>query len=221
MLSLPVYNKEGEETGTIKLPKEIFDVEINNDLLYQAINIQFTNRRNHLAKTKDRSEVRGGGKKPWRQKGTGRARHGSIRSPLWVGGGVTFGPNLDKVFARKINKKARKKALFMALSSKVKDKEMIVIDELKGEGKTKSMADLLGKIIKDKKENSVLIVTPKKDENIFKSIKNISFARTLAADSLNVLDLLSFKYLLLDKEAIKVIEKTYAAESKAEKSNEK
>jgi large subunit ribosomal protein L4 len=221
MPTLPVYNQEGQEVGTARLPKEIFDVKINNDLLYQAINIQLANRRTHLAKTKDRSEVRGGGKKPWRQKGTGRARHGSIRSPLWVGGGVTFGPNTDKVFERKINKKARRKALFMVLSSKVQDKELIIIDELKAEIKTKKMVDLLSKLIKNEKKHSILIITSKKDEKILKAIHNIDYVKPLAADSLNVLDLLSFKYLLMDKESIKVIEKTYSAKVKAQNTDAK
>jgi len=218
MISLPVYNKEGEESGTARLPKVIFGQKINNDLLYQAVNIQLANRRTHLAKTKDRSEVSGGGKKPWRQKGTGRARHGSIRSPLWVGGGVTFGPNEKKVFARKINKKAKRLALFMALSSKANDKEIILIDELKSEGKTKLIADLLKKIIKDKKEKSVLIATSQSGKTLVPAAKNISFVKIIAADSLNVLDLLSFKYLLLDKEALKAVEKTYI--HKAEKLEE-
>jgi large subunit ribosomal protein L4 len=216
MPTLPVYNQEGQEVGTTRLPKEIFDVKINNDLIYQAINIQLANRRTHLAKTKDRSEVRGGGKKPWRQKGTGRARHGSIRSPLWVGGGITFGPNTDKVFGRKINKKARRKALFMVLSSKIQDKELIVVDELKAEAKTKKMVDLLGKLVKNEKKHSILMVTHKKDEKILKAIRNIDYVKPLAADSLNVLDLLSFKYLLMDKESIKVIEKTYSVKAKAQ-----
>ena len=221
MPTLPVYNQEGQEIGTTRLPKEIFDVKINNDLLYQAINVQLANRRTHLAKTKDRSEVRGGGKKPWRQKGTGRARHGSIRSPLWVGGGVTFGPNTEKVFERKINKKARRKALFMVLSSKVRDKELIIVDELKIEAKTKKMKDLLKKLVKDDKKHKILIIISKKDENILKAIGNIDYAKPLAADSLNVLDLLSFKYLLMDKESIKVIEKTYFAKAKAQNINAK
>jgi len=221
MPTLPVYNQEGQEIGTTRLPKEIFDVKINNDLLYQAINVQLANRRTHLAKTKDRSEVRGGGKKPWRQKGTGRARHGSIRSPLWVGGGVTFGPNTEKVFERKINKKARRKALFMVLSSKVQDKELIIVDELKIDAKTKKMKDLLKKLVKDDKKHKILIITSKKDENILKAIGNIDYAKPLAADSLNVLDLLSFKYLLMDKESIKVIEKTYFAKAKAQNINAK
>jgi large subunit ribosomal protein L4 len=221
MSTLPVYNQEGQEVGTTRLPKEIFGLEINHDLIYQAVNVQLANRRTHLAKTKDRSEVRGGGKKPWRQKGTGRARHGSTRSPLWVGGGVTFGPNIDKVFERKINKKARRRALFVVLSSKVRDKEMIIVDELKIEAKTKKMNDLLSKLVKDNKKHKILIITSKKNENILKAIRNIDYVKSLAADSLNVLDLLSFKYLLLDKESIKVIEKTYTEKTKNQDLNDK
>ncbi|MBU4285226.1 50S ribosomal protein L4 [Patescibacteria group bacterium] len=210
MIKVLVHNSEGEQVGTISLPEEIFGVKINNDLIYQAVNAQTANSRFHLAHAKDRSEVRGGGKKPWRQKGTGRARHGSIRSPLWRGGGVTFGPKLEENFEKKINKKAKRKALFMVLTSKVQDKELIVLDELKiKEPKTKIMAGIFGKILKEVKKPSVLITISKKNENIIIASKNIPSTKTILADSLNVLDLLSFKYLLIDKEAIKVIEKTY------------
>lgn len=210
MLTIPVYNLEGEKSGTIKLPEKIFGLEINNDLIYQAVNIQLANRRTPLAHTKTRADVRGGGRKPWRQKGTGRARHGSIRSPIWKGGGVTFGPRKEKVFAKKINKKAKRKALFMALSSKVKDKELVVLDKLElKEPKTKLMVEILNKIFK-KKPKSILITTSKKDEGIIRASRNLTYAKTISANSLNVIDLLSFKYLLLDKEGIKLIEKTYA-----------
>ncbi len=210
MIKVSVHNLEGEEVGTINLPKEIFGVEINNDLIYQAANAQTANSRFHLAHAKDRSEVRGGGRKQWRQKGTGRARHGSIRSPLWRGGGATFGPKLEENFEKKINKKARRKAIFMILTSKVQDKELIVLDELKiKEPKTKIMAEIISKIIKEAKKPSILITIPKKDKNTIIASKNIPNTKTILADSLNVLDLLSFKYLLIDKEAIKVIEKTY------------
>lgn len=209
MLIIQVYNLEGEKVGTTKLPKKIFGVEINNDLLYQAINIQMANRRKPLARTKDRSEVRGGGRKPWRQKGTGRARHGSIRSPIWRGGGITFGPAKERVFAKKINKKARRKALFMALSSKLKDKELFVLDKLElKEPKTKLMVEVINKLFK-KMPKSILVATNKKDENIIRANRNLHYTKTISADSLNVVDLLSFKYLLLDKEGIKVIEKIY------------
>ncbi len=210
MLTIPIYNLEAEKAGTVKLSEKVFGLEINNDLIYQAVNIQTANRRKSLAHTKDRGEVSGGGKKPWRQKGTGRARHGSIRSPIWVGGGITFGPRGEKIFKRKINKKAKRKALFMTLSSKLKDKELIVLDKLElREPKTKLMIDLINKFFKKEKNPSILIATSKKNENIIRANRNISSTKTISADSLNVIDLLSFKYLLLDKEAIKVIEKTY------------
>lgn len=210
MIKIPIHNLEGEQTGTINLPEKIFGVKINNDLIYQAVNAQTANNRLHLAHAKDRSEVRGGGRKPWRQKGTGRARHGSIRSPLWRGGGVTFGPKLEENFEKKINKKARKKALFMVLTSKVQDKELIVLDELKiKEPKTKIMAGVIINNFREIKKPSILITIPKNDENVVIASKNIPHTKTILADSLNVLDLLSFKYLLIDKEAIKVIEETY------------
>lgn len=209
MTTISVYNIDGEEMGKINLPTEIFNVEISTDLIYQAVLIQTANSRTNLAHAKGRSEVRGGGRKPWRQKGTGRARHGSIRSPIWIGGGVTFGPRKEKKFDKKINKKARRKALFMTLSSKFKDKELIVLDKLElKEPKTKLMINLINKLFQKEKEPSILVVI-KKNENIIRANQNISYTKTISADSLNVLDLLSFKYLLLDKEAIKVIEKTY------------
>lgn len=209
MLSLPVYNIQGEKTGTIELSEKIFGLKINNDLVYQAITVQMAGRRTPLAHTKERGEVRGGGRKPWRQKGTGRARHGSIRSPIWRGGGTTFGPRKEKVFAKKMNKKARRKALLMVLSSKIKDKELVILDKLElKEPKTKLMAEIISKLFK-KTPKSILIATPKKDENIIRANRNLPYTKTIAANSLNTIDLLSFKYLFLDKEAIKMIEKTY------------
>ncbi len=208
MLTMPIYNIQGEKTGTIELSEKIFGLKINNDLVYQAIAVQMAGRRTPLAHTKERGEVRGGGRKPWRQKGTGRARHGSIRSPIWRGGGITFGPRKEKVFAKKINKKAKRKALLMALSSKVKDKELVILDKLElKEPKTKLMAEIISKLFK--KQPSVLVATAKKDEKIIRANRNLSYTKTIAANSLNIIDLLSFKYLFLDKEAIKVIEKTY------------
>jgi len=209
MLNVSTYNMEGEETGTIKLPENIFDLEINNDLIYQAVTIQIANSRVKSAHAKDRSEVRGGGRKPWRQKGTGRARHGSSRSPIWTGGGVTFGPVKERNFNKKINKKAKTKALFMVLSSKVRDKEIRILEKLEiKEAKTRIITEFLKKLFK-KEKPSVLIVTSKNDKKIIAANKNLSYIRTISANSLNVVDILSFKYLLLDREAIKIIEKTY------------
>jgi len=222
MLTQSVYNKNGEEVGKVNLPKEIFGLEVNNDLIYQAVNAQLSERRVHLAKTKDRSEVRGGGKKPWRQKGTGRARHGSIRSPLWIGGGVTFGPIAEKIFQRKINKKAKRKALFEVLSSKVKDKEMIILDEFKiQDGKTKPLIELINNIIKEDKKPSILMVISQKDEALIRASRNISYLKMLSANSLNVVDLLSSKCLLMDKGSIEVIKKTYFKKPKTQNSNTK
>jgi large subunit ribosomal protein L4 len=214
MLSVNTYNIKGEKIGTTKLLPEIFDVKMNPDLVHQAVVTQLANQRQVIAHTKDRSEVRGGGVKPWRQKGTGRARHGSIRSPLWKGGGVTFGPNKERVYKKKINKKMKRKALFMVLTSKVKDNELILLDKLEiKEPKTKIMAEILKNLfkkdIKNKKQPSILVIISKKDENAIRATRNIPKTKILRADSLNILDLLSFKNLILDKEGIKVIEKTY------------
>ncbi len=215
MPSVNVYNIEGKKTGTTKLPPEIFDVKINTDLVHQVVVAQMANKRQVIAHAKDRSEIRGGGRKPWRQKGTGRARHGSIRSPIWRSGGATFGPTRERVFKKKINKKMKQKALFMILTSKHKDNELILLDKLEiKEPKTKLIAEILENILK-KKTKSVLVVTLKKNENIIRANKNIPYTKILRADSLNILDLLSFKYLLMPKEAIKVIEETYGTVQKA------
>jgi large subunit ribosomal protein L4 len=204
-----VYNFKKEKTGTVELPENIFNIEINKDVIYQVVNAQMSNGRQKLAHTKNRGDVSGGGKKPWRQKGTGRARHGSIRSPLWRGGGITFGPRNEENFSKKINKKIKQKALFMVLTSKVQDKELMIVDTLTiDEPKTKLLAEILSNIF-DKKQDSVLMAMSQKNENLTKASRNIAKIKTILADSLNVLDLLSFKYLLLDKESIKIIEKTY------------
>lgn len=202
------YNQNGEKIGQTRLPKEIFDLKINPDLIHQVVVSQMANRRKILAHTKTRAEVRGGGRKPWRQKGTGRARHGSIRSPLWRGGGVTFGPTKEKVFNKRIPKKMRIKALLMVLSAKVKNNLLILLDKLTLERiKTKSMAEILANLHLGKK--STLIVLPGIDKNIILSARNIPRVQTIQARDLNALDLLSFKYVLMSKEAIKVIKETF------------
>jgi large subunit ribosomal protein L4 len=202
-----VYNLEGKEIEKMELSDKIFSVKLNDDLVHQAIVAQLANSRKTLADTKDKGEVRGGGKKPWRQKGTGRARHGSIRSPLWKGGGVTFGPTSNVNFSKKINKKMKRKALFMALSSKLKDNELIVVDDLKLEKPSaKKMRDILKSLsIKEK----VIISTDKKEENIIKSARNIPNVSMIASNSLNVVDLLKNKILIINKKGIRNIEETY------------
>lgn len=215
IMKIPLHNQQGEEIGEIELPKEIFGVKINRDLLHQAVVTQTSNGRIVIAHTKKRSEVRGGGKKPWRQKGTGRSRHGSIRSPIWAGGGVVFGPVKERNFTKKINKKMKKRALLMSLSSKVSDKGVIALDkvELK-EGKTKEMVAIL-KILtqksKDGKSKNVntLVVLPKKDALVRRASSNLKNIKTILADSLNVLDVLSYKYLILTQESIDIIKHKY------------
>lgn len=207
-MKAPVFDKNGKEIKETLLPKEIFEVKENPDLIYQVVISQTANRRQVSAHTKDRSEVSGGGKKPWRQKGTGRARHGSNRSPIWVGGGVTFGPTKNRVFKQKINKAMRIKALFMVLSAKAKNNLILVLDDYKLEDiKTKSLAKFLKNLPSDKK--STLIVLPKMDKNIILSARNLSRVNTIQAKDLNVLDIASSKYLLLSKESINLIKEIF------------
>ncbi len=216
-----IYNQEGKEVGQAKLPAEIFDVKMNKDLVHQVVVAQMANARQVLAHTKDRSEVRGGGAKPWRQKGTGRARHGSIRSPIWRGGGVTFGPTKERVFAKKINKKMKRQALLIVLSSKAKDKEMVLLDKLElTQAKTKQIMEVFNnlktKIKKDLTKGTLIVLSACLDESkrasdqkIIRAVKNIPKIKTIRADSLNVLDILSYRYLLMPQEAIEVIKETY------------
>ena len=203
-----VYNQKGDEVGKVELPKEVFEVPLNTDLVHQVVLVQIANRRQISAKVKTRAEVRGGGRKPWRQKGTGRARVGSTRSPIWRGGGITFGPTTEKVFKKKIPKKMRRKALFMILSAKAKENLLLVLDKLEIEkAKTKAMAEILNKLFL--KKGSGLIILLQKDKNIIKATRNIPKTATAQAKDLNVLDLLSYKYILMPKEVIKVIKDTF------------
>jgi len=210
---IETYNQKGERVGETRVPSEIFGVEINPDLVHQVVVSQMANLRQPIAHTKDRKEVRGGGRKPWRQKGTGRARAGSIRSPLWRGGGVTFGPRKEKVFKKKIPQKMKRKAIFMVLSGKLKNNLLILLDDLKIErSKTKLMKETLNNLkkkIKHFKGGSVLVTLPKVDKNVILAARNLPKTKTILAKDLNVLDLLSFKYLILTKEAIKQIKETF------------
>jgi len=204
-----VYNQQGKQVGTTLLPKEIFEVKINPDLIHQLIILQMASRRRVIAHTKGRGEVRGGGRKPWRQKGTGRARAGSIRSPIFKGGGVTFGPTKERVFKKKISKSMKRKAFFMILSAKVKNNLLILLDKLKlPEAKTKLMAEILKKL--PSKEKSSLIALPELDKNIILATRNLPKIETIQTRDLNCLDLLSFKYLIMPKESIKIIKETFA-----------
>ena len=201
-----VYNQDGKEVGQTILPKEIFEVPMNADLVHQVLISQTGNKRQVSAHTKDRSEVRGGGKKPWMQKGTGRARVGSIRSPLWKGGGVTGGPRNEKVYDREIPKKMRRKALFMVLSEKAKNNLVVVVDTLElDKPKTKLMAEVIKKL--PGMSDGRLIIGPK---NIFLAARNIKRTGVSEARNLNVVDLLNYKYVLVSKDGIKEIESTFS-----------
>jgi len=207
------YDQKGEKVGQTRLPKEIFEVPVNLDLIHQVAISQRANKRISRAHTKTRAEVSGGGRKPWAQKGTGRARHGSIRSPIWRGGGITFGPRKERVFKKKIPKKMKRKALFMVLSVKAKENLLLVLDSLKIEkNKTKLMVKILENLkskIEGLKEGSILLLLPEYDKDIILASRNIPYIHTAEARNINVLDLLSFKYLLVPKESIKVIKETF------------
>jgi len=206
-MKIPVYNTEGKEVGNTLLPKEIFDVTMNSDLVHQVVVSQASNLRQGSAHTKDRSEVRGGGKKPWRQKGTGRARAGSSRSPIWKGGGVTFGPRNAKDYKKEIPKKMRRKAMFMVLTEKFKKNLIVVVEDLKLEKpKTKEMAIILNKL---PMKGSVLVALPGYEKNLILSSRNIPRTGTIEARNLSALDLLNSKYLLMPKDAIKTLKETF------------
>ncbi|MCX6746372.1 MAG: 50S ribosomal protein L4 [Candidatus Parcubacteria bacterium] len=209
MVKVKVYNLEGKETEELKLDSEIFGTEINPNLVHQVVEAQQASARKKLAHTKTKGEVRGGGRKPWRQKGTGRARSGSIRSPLWKGGGITFGPRKEREFGKKINKKMKTKALFMTLTDKVKGDSLIVVEKMEmPKIKTKEIVKILKKL-PIKKEARILISLPQKNENIFKSTRNLKKVKAILANSLNVVDILKADYFLTDKEGIKKIIETY------------
>lgn len=212
-MKVPIYNQQGKELSQTLLAKEIFGLKMNSDLMYQVVVSQRANRRKIIAHTKDRSEVSGGGKKPWRQKGTGRARHGSIRSPLWKGGGVTFGPRKERVFKKIIPKKMKKQALFMALSAKANNNLLVILDKITlSQAKTKEMVKIMAdlrKNISNFKKGSVLLALPDYDKKIILAARNLPEIQTQQAKDLNALDLLSFKYLLLLKEALKTIKETF------------
>jgi large subunit ribosomal protein L4 len=198
-----IYTIEGKKAGTLTLPENIFGLKWNPDLVHQVVTSMQSNARRPIANTKTRGEVRGGGKKPWRQKGTGRARHGSRRSPIWVGGGITHGPRAEKDYSKKVNQKMRQKALLVTLSRKFHDGEIIFIDSLQmQEPKAKIAKDFLSAVVKagfhvDKKKNAALIALPSADRNTAKSFSNFSNIETATVSNLNPVSILSSKYLII------------------------
>ncbi|MBM3256060.1 MAG: 50S ribosomal protein L4 [Candidatus Moranbacteria bacterium] len=204
-MKLPVHNLEGEEIERVELEDRTFPVEFSQVLVHQTAVALKNNRRVPTAHTKTRGEVRGGGKKPWRQKGTGRARAGSIRSPLWRGGGITFGPRNSRNYKSKINKRTGKLALAMAIKSKVEDKELKVVENLNiDKPKTKELVKILANFGFTYKP--VLLVTAKKNEGLNRASRNLPKVKVKLASGINMLDFLTHKFVLAEKEAIKIIE---------------
>ncbi|MDQ3018744.1 MAG: 50S ribosomal protein L4 [bacterium] len=216
-MKISVYNQSAEVVGEIDLNDKIFGIKPNIHLLAETVRIQASNARKGLAHTKTRGDVSGGGKKPWKQKGTGRARAGSTRSPLWRHGGVTFGPRSDRNWSLKINKKAKTKALFMSLSDKVTDGKLIIIEGLSLEAaKTKQFVQIM-KAFESKLANlgkKQLFVLPKKDDSLVRASRNIPHVTPTLATSLNVTDVLKADSMVLLKDSLQIIEKTYLKEMK-------
>lgn len=206
MQKAKVYNMNGEVIGEEKLDSALFEVLAKEGLIHQAVVAQMANRRQVLAHTKDRGEVRGGGKKPWKQKGTGRARQGSIRSPLWVGGGVVFGPRKDRNFHQKINKKMKRKALLMCLSDRAREEKIVVLDKLELDNfKTKKFLEILNKL--PNKDKKTLLVLADNDKKIIKSAANLPRLKTIESVNLNVVDVLNHEYLMLPLATLQAVQK--------------
>lgn len=208
MAKIDVYTINGSKKEMIELPDHLFSIKPNAGLVAEAVRIQEANSRVVLGTTKDRSEVRGGGKKPWKQKGTGRARHGSSRSPIWIGGGVTFGPNGLRNFVLKINKKARRKALASVLSDKVASGVFIAVDSFGLSGTTKEMASLRKAL--PGADETAIIITTQDEKGVIRSAQNFAKTATVSAQSLNVRDLLKSKYVIASKAAIEKMIEVYS-----------
>lgn len=209
MPHVPVYSQEGKKTGEMELSAARFGVKPNPALVHEAVVAQQANRRRAVGHTKTRGEVSGGGKKPWKQKGTGRARQGSIRSPQWVGGGITFGPRSNRNFSLKINRKARRKALFMALSDKVANDGLLVLEAFEPKAvKTKEMAGLLTRL---PVKRSALYVAPASAPSLVRMSRNLKRLHVVTANSLSLEDVLHAGTVVFEKGAVVAFEKLHAA----------
>jgi len=208
MAVISLYNTKGENVGTLDLEASLFDVKVNSALVHEAVVAQGANSRFAIAHTKTRGEVAGSSKRPWKQKGTGRARHGSTKSPIWIGGGITFGPRNERNFSLKINKQAKRKALAMVLSDKITSERFIAVDQLTLEtGKTKELLVVLKNLsLSDKK---TLIILPPQQKEVALAARNIKGVKTMPANTLNVVDLLKNDVVLMSKEAIAYVTETY------------
>ena len=206
MAKVSVYNMEGKEVGTIELNDAVFGVEVNEHLVHMAVVQQLANNRQGTQKAKTRSEVSGGGRKPWRQKGTGHARQGSTRAPQWTGGGMVFAP-VPRDYTIRLNKKEKRAALKSVLTSKVQENKFIVVDELKfDEIKTKTMKNVLANLKADK----ALVILNDNDQNVVLSARNIEGVQTALTNTINVFDLLKHNTVVVTKAAVETIEEVYA-----------
>ena len=206
MANVSVLNMEGKEVGSMELNDAVFGVEINEHLVHQAVVLQLANNRQGTQKAKTRSEVSGGGRKPWRQKGTGHARQGSTRAPQWTGGGVVFAP-VPRDYSFKMNKKEKRAALKSLLTSKVQENKFIVLDELKlAEVKTKEMK----KVLDNLKVNNALVIIGDDSENVALSARNIAGVQTASVNTINVFDMLKYNTIIATKSSVASIEEVYA-----------
>lgn len=213
-MEIQVYNHQGQEADTMELPA-VFALPWNADLVHQTVTAQAANLRSSVAHVKDRGAVRGGGRKPWRQKGTGRARHGSIRSPIWRGGGVTHGPTKERSFKKKINRKMAAKALAAVLSAKIRDRELIVLDELTlPQPKTKAAATFLQNFGRARAHGDLahgsrraLVLLPAHDAALRRAFRNLAMAEVAEAKNVTALDVLSRKYVLVSKAGMAILAK--------------
>ena len=206
-MKIDLYTQSGAKSGSLELPKEIFEIPFNKDLVHQALVRQLANARSPIAHTKTRGEISGGGKKPFRQKGTGNARQGTIRAPHMRGGGVVFGPRNTRNFAKDMPKKQRRKALFSALSEKARQGEVIGLEEYKADGpKTKDFLELIKKL---PVARNALIVIPEKDNTIQKSSSNLPNIKTILAGYLNIHDLQKYRTIVILKDSVKKLEEIF------------
>ena len=206
MANVSVYNMEGNEVGSMELNDAVFGVEVNEHLVHMAVVQQLANNRQGTQKAKTRSEVSGGGRKPWRQKGTGHARQGSTRAPQWTGGGVVFAP-VPRDYSFKMNKKEKRAALKSVLTAKVQENKVVILDELKlDEVKTKAMVNVLNNV----KAEKAIVVLKENDEKVMLSARNIADVQTSLVNTINVYDILKHNTLVMTKEAVQAIEEVYA-----------
>ena len=207
MPNVPVYNSKGEAAGNMALADAMFNVKPVSTVIHEVVIGLRANARKSIANTKTRGEVSGGGKKPWKQKGTGRARAGSSRSPIWVGGGITFGPTSERNFSVKINKKLKKKALFMGLSDKVLSEKLFVLESVNdASAKTKVMAELVKKLPIDR---NALIIGPGAQPMLMRMVRNLPNVKLVSVQSVNLLDVLTYRTIIFLKDAVPAFEQVY------------